>query len=418
MTIIPIVLITTVLGLLVASLYLTISNESPETGEMVVLRWIFLGSLLLRLLVAIGSYYSLPYGYFAPDEIGYFAHAEQLAGHPLDLTQAFVAGGQGWFYFNAFLIQVFGVNRLEPRLWNAGVGALTPVFGYLLAKRLGAHSGATWSAILLAVFPSLVLWSSLNLKDVDVQCLILASLLAISHLHEAAPYRRLLSLVPMIGVLYTLRQYTVVALATAIAVAILAPRVVVPRQVAYALASVGVAVVAAVVIVPSAFQTLYVRAGLDKLAIIRHNLSAGARSAVDADPGLQTLRGAIAFLPRGLIDLLLRPFPWEQFGGLRPIVVPETILYYAILVAAIVGLAFSRRFQPAQCLPLLAFFVVLSIGYALVLGNLGTSYRERAQLLVVMIAFAGVGVYGLRTVQSGLVRSRGGAAYGKQDHNA
>ena len=360
-----------------------------EKREVRFLLAVVIAGLLLRVVVAVGSYRLLRYGYFAPDEADYLRAGTKLASHPLHMGLSDVIATQGWPDFNALLIQLVGVNGLAPRLWNCVVGALIPVLGYMLARRLGARSGANWTAILLAVFPSLVLWSSLNLKDADVWCLILAGLLLTLQLHESPGWKSALSFAIVLTALVSIRQYPFFALLAGLAVGSLARRISRSRGLRLVIGGSALAVVAGAVILPDIAQRLYL--GLGNLVAVRRNLAEGAHSAVDADPGLQTLGGAVAFLPLGLLDFALRPFPWELTGPQR-MLIPEVLVYYAICLLTVLGLVHSLRVQAFRAIPLVTFLVFVLIGYAIVLSNLGLIYRERAQILVVMFAFVGVAI--------------------------
>jgi tetratricopeptide (TPR) repeat protein len=75
---------------------------------------------------------------------------------PTEFTYIVLAGSS---YF------VFGPNPLNAVLWNALFGSLTVVAGYRIAARLAGPSAARPAAILIALWPSAVLWSSVLLKD-------------------------------------------------------------------------------------------------------------------------------------------------------------------------------------------------------------------------------------------------------------
>jgi 4-amino-4-deoxy-L-arabinose transferase-like glycosyltransferase len=381
---------TAVVALLAATVLYSLSGTRKDLQGHAAFLWgILLIALILRVSVAIFTYFAYPYGYFAPDEAAYVDHGALLADTPFDLTQLF--SGSGWSYFNALIFQIAGPNPLVPRLWNCAIGGLTPVMGYALARKLGAQVGAKITAILLAGFPSLVLWSSLNLKDVDVFCLILASLLLILRLQEAFRWRFALTLAIVLLVLYTLRTFTVMALLIAVGIGLAVSRW--PRSYRNRLSALGLAVVvlAVAAILPTAAQQFYQGLNLDALAITRQGFGAGAQSAVDASPGLETLGGSISFLPLGLVNFLFRPFPWESSGSsLQLATIPETILYYAIFPAALIGMSQSVRARLSSAIPLISFLLIIAVGYALVIANLGTAYRERGQFLVVMFVFVGL----------------------------
>ena len=61
----------------------------------------------------------------------------------------------------------------------------------------------------------------------------------------------------------------------------------------------------------------------------------------------------------------------------------------AVLVAAIIGIAYSIKRRPVESAPLIGIIICLIVGYGLVLSNLGTIYRERAQIVVVLCVFVG-----------------------------
>jgi hypothetical protein len=56
----------------------------------------------------------------------------------------------------------------------------------------------------------------------------------------------------------------------------------------------------------------------------------------------------------------------------------------------VIGIVLAVRKAGARTISSLVFLGVSGLGYALVISNLGTSYRQRDQLLLVMLAFAGV----------------------------
>ena len=57
----------------------------------------------------------------------------------------------------------------------------------------------------------------------------------------------------------------------------------------------------------------------------------------------------------------------------------------------ILGLWFSIRYRLRMIAPILIFTTMLSLAYSIFQGNVGTAYRQRAQLLVFYFIFAAVG---------------------------
>ena len=57
----------------------------------------------------------------------------------------------------------------------------------------------------------------------------------------------------------------------------------------------------------------------------------------------------------------------------------------------VLGLWFSIKYRLRQISPILVFSVMLSLAYSVFQGNVGTAYRQRAQLLVFYFIFVAVG---------------------------
>ncbi len=398
------------LGLVVGSALLSVAAVvigaivpalvTRDTCERRFLRVLFAAALLLRCGLAVATYLKLPYGYFAPDEAGYVHEASNYLGSGLTAP---IVHGQGWIYLNILVFHVFGTEPMLPRLWNCLVGAATPLLGYALARDFGAIRGARWSAILIAFYPSTVLWSSLNLHDVDAYFVILLTLLLTIRLQQAPRWWKVVALALTLLALYLLRIFSDAALFAAVACGVLAPRLRIPRRyfVRISLVTAAAIVCTAVgaVVFPRPGQYLYTRLGVSQIAHYRRSLASGARSAVDVNPGLQTLVGAIAFLPFALVDFLLRPFPWERGSSLSILTRPETILYYALLPLVAVGIFLGVRKAALRTVPSLVFLVITALGYAMVLSNLGTIYRERGELIIVMFTFVGLAVDAIATLR-------------------
>jgi len=401
-------------SMLLASAALGIGISIPaaiarDPRELRFLRLIFVAALVLRCGLAVVTYIKFPYGYFAPDEAAtVLAASNYLANTP----SSPVAHGQGWVFFNILVFRLFGSQPMLPRLWNCVVGAVTPLLGYALARGFGAAArGARWTAFLIAFFPSLVLWSTLNLHDVDAYFMILIAFLITMRLQADLRWWHIVAVGLSICAMYLLRIFSDSALLIAVVSGLLVSRVRVPRSIAVRMAGAAagaiVVSIAGALVFPRVGQLIYGRTGLGRLADIRRSLASGARSAVDVDPGLQSLGGVLAFLPFALVDFFLRPFPWERGSSLNLLTRPEVVLYYLLLPLVILGIVVTVRKAAMRAIPSLVFLAITGVGYALVISNLGTIYRERDELLIVMFTFVGVAVDAITTR---LLRQRVGAS--------
>jgi hypothetical protein len=122
----------------------------------------------------------------------------------------------------------------------------------------------------------------------------------------------------------------------------------------------------------------------------RGGLQQNAGSSYGADFDTSTLSGALRFLPLGIAFLLFAPFPWAIESPLQMAAMPETLLWYPLFWASLIGLRASVR-EGRAWIPI-AVLVCLACIYSLVEGNFGTAYRHRAQFMPIFFVFSGAGV--------------------------
>ncbi|MEY2535468.1 MAG: hypothetical protein QOF29_3378, partial [bacterium] len=100
-------------------------------------------------------------------------------------------------------------------------------------------------------------------------------------------------------------------------------------------------------------------------------------------------------LPRGLVDVTVRPFPWTPTSGLGlTLARVENLGWYALYVLAALGIATSLRRRAARVALQFPFLVTgMLVGMAaLTQGNLGTAFRHRDQVLGALALCAAAGL--------------------------
>src|SRR6266496_3530618 len=104
------------------------------------------------------------------------------------LMVRFIGGGEGaWgmLYMVAGVYEIVGRNPLAVQFINAVIGAATAVIIFLCAFHIfGNNRVARLAGLLTAFFPSLVLWSSQELKDGPIMFVLTLSILATLKLGE------------------------------------------------------------------------------------------------------------------------------------------------------------------------------------------------------------------------------------------
>ncbi len=308
------------------------------------------------------------------------------------LTEAL--SGYGFVYYVGAIYYVFGRNQLLVQFLNATIGSLTVLVVYAIAHRLFGREVARWSALFMAFFPQMLFWSAGMYKDPAVLFCIALSMFSVLRLRDAfSPGTAVLLGLAAIGLL-SLRFYIFYFVALAALGAFVFGRrgPIVPRLASYGL-------VLAVLVGAFTFavkrETLEVQRAfmtLDQVQVTRMDQATWGKSAYGTEYDVSTPGGALLALPTGLVYLLFAPFPWAISSVRQLLVLPETLVWYALMPAFVRGLTYSIRQRLRDVLPILVFTVTLTIAYALMQGNVGTAYRQRTQVTMFFFVFMAVGI--------------------------
>ena len=391
-------------------------GHAAEASERRFLCAVFLLALLLRAAVAVGTYLALPYGFFTPDEVGYTHFGAQLAGSSLGSPLDAVRRVEVWLYLNAVAISVVGSGaELLIRLVNCAVGSLVPVLCYKLAARIGTTGTARLAAMLTAGFPSIVLWSSLNLKDAEAHVLVLGVLLLALRLQRRLTARDAIAIALMVAVASTLRWYLLLPLGGGVLLAQLVAGRRASARLAFAGAGASLLAAGMLLGVPRAASWYLLTADLGTLTTLRSGFVYGAQSAFLAAPQVHTPLELVRFIPVGLAYFLLGPFPWVSGSVLQELTAPEMLVYYSLIPFTGLGIREALATRAAAALPPLAFAGLLAVAYSTTIANFGTVFRLRDQLMVVMLCFAAIGLrrYVTRSTGGGQARPATAAAGGR-----
>ena len=93
----------------------------------------------------------------------------------------------------------------------------------------------------------------------------------------------------------------------------------------------------------------------------------------------------------GLVYLLFAPFPWQIVSLRQSLTLPEMGIWWASFPLLVLGFWFAVKYRLREMSPILIFTVMLTLAYSVFQGNVGTAYRQRAQLLVFYFIFVAVG---------------------------
>jgi hypothetical protein len=332
----------------------------------------------------------------APDEFTYHDNGQWFSWWLQDkVPDAFAYKWQsstqvGYFALVGTIYALFGEYQVLPVLVNCVVGGLCAYPAYLVAARVSGRSAGRGAAVLVTFFPSIVLWSSLLIRDAFALFFLLWCAVLAQSLLEKFRLRTLLTLVLCLAALGTLRSYLLVLTAGAAVVAFLVAGV---RRPGRAIAiSVACAVLVLLLVKSSGLGGDYLGdASLQGLAMRRrYNGLVGEGAIAMEGHDLSTAGGALSYLPVGLAWFLLSPFPW-QFAGRQSFAIPEVLVWYACIPFVAMGVVFALRRRRRHSLVPLFVGVFVTLLYSLVEGNVGIIFRHRAQALVLLLPFAAVG---------------------------
>jgi Ca2+/Na+ antiporter len=121
---------------------------------------------------------------------------------------------------------------------------------------------------------------------------------------------------------------------------------------------------------------------------------------------VSTTQGALAAIPVGVFYLMFAPLPWQMASARQLITLPEMIVWWLSVPLLILGLWFTIKHRLRRVSPILLFTTLLTLGYSIFQGNVGTAYRQRAQLLVFYFIFVAVGIILLKERREDRKRER------------
>ena len=147
-------------------------NDSIDRNFLIRL---FIFAIIARIIFGFGlHFYSLAtggYGATFADDSGKPRLAWRIAEYYKGLTESIYDPWEERNFhtnFLAILFYFFGFSRMTGKMFNMLFGVLTSIFIFFIGKEVFNRSIARFSAILVAFFPSIFLWSCVNLKEILV----------------------------------------------------------------------------------------------------------------------------------------------------------------------------------------------------------------------------------------------------------
>jgi 4-amino-4-deoxy-L-arabinose transferase-like glycosyltransferase len=301
----------------------------------------------------------------------------------------------GYTYFCGGIYYVIGQARAAASYFNCTLGVATIALVYSLARRFFVIDVARRAALLCAFIPSMILWSAMALKDTPMTFLIVLALASCIRLKQRFSLLALLGTVLPVLAMQPIRFYMVYFVGFAIVASLLFERsnrflTGLPK---HALAIGGIVGLMVFVGILGAAERGTEIFSFERVSQFRQGMSTTANSGFAADVDISTPGRALLYMPLGITMLLFSPFPW-QFASLRAsFAAPEMFLWWALVPSLYRGIRYAMKRRLAEVSPILLFSLVLTLAYSLVHGNIGSGFRQRAQILVFLFIFTSLGTY-------------------------
>ncbi len=369
--------------------------EPFAEGRGTDVRRIFWTALAIRLVAGLLIAATNSADFFAPDRWGYEtigrAIAAKWAGQGF-MTASVSAEARLYHYYNAVFFYLAGdAGPWFVRTLNSVAGAATVLLVHHVAKLLYGRETARRAAWLVALFPSMVLWSALNIRDAWAGLAILITVWAAMRLRERIALDSAALLVGGLALLGGMRGYMFLLIAASLVLS----------YVAAVRGSVIRNYVAGLIVV-LAFLYLYSSLGFGKQMVDtasfetlnsqRQGMTVAAASSFYEHVDISTPGKALAFLPIGMTFFLFAPFPWMVKKFSQAITQPEMIVWWYLAFRYVLpGIREGLRVRAAHTLTVCSVTLISVMAYGLVEGNVGTAYRHRAQVLPLLLILAAGG---------------------------
>lgn len=361
---------------------------------------IFLIAWICRIVVCVTIHYVMDWGFFATDDYAFSLLGERIAavwsGDSYgDIRYSIWAkqrmGNEvGYAYVVAFFYFIFGKAPLVPKVFNCFVGSMTVVYFTKFAWETCGATAGRLTGFICAIFPSLVLWSTLALKDpIASFCVVYAVYMAF-YLQKRFEYSILLRIALALVVLGQVRGYMFVLVSGSIVLGV------VLRQFKHLARNMVLGMILLGILF-YLFQTFgfgkrfTTGASFVSLDNYRRSL-VGGNSALHMDADVSSPGRAAAYLPIGVLYFLFAPFPWAVAGARQLFALPEVLVWYGLFPFFIRGLVFSVKNHFRSFAPAISSAGLITLTYSLVEGNLGTAYRHRSQIMGFYLMFTAIGI--------------------------
>jgi hypothetical protein len=380
-------------------------RASAAESERVFLFYLYAGSLAIRLATGITILLSGYIEYFAGDHITYDffgwglaqAWSGQLQNTKWVYERMSQVGQNGIYYWVAILYTILGHTQTGATAVQCVIVSFTPILTYKISYILyGSRKAARYAALLVAFLPSMIIWSSLLLKDPLIIFLLCVTVFCMLKIQKELKYFYIIPATAAMLPILAIRIYVFYFILFAVLGAYLMSRFSGKTSLggyAARLAGIGIIGVALFALQFDRISEEQFKVNiLDKVQSSRTDLAKAAYSGFATEARVNTIGDAAAFLPIGITYLFLAPFPWQGGGFRLMLALPEQLLWYCLIPYFVIGTLYTIRKHFRDALVIFFFVAQLTCFYGIFVGNVGTAHRQRTQVFVFYLIFTGAGL--------------------------
>jgi hypothetical protein len=200
-----------------------------------------------------------------------------------------------WVYLESAIFYLIGPEVIVPVFLNGAFALITALLMYDMVRRLFGGRGAVVALVLGTFFPSLLVWTSLNLKESLALVLIALCIWSLMRFHERPRSWPLTLAFAAVAPIETLRGYLFIGLAALIPLVVaISPRLPLRARASWTVAS----VVVSVIFIGASQNGIGLGPQLlQSFVAVREGMAVGARTAYVAPPPVAVHEGDTFVVP-------------------------------------------------------------------------------------------------------------------------
>ncbi len=320
------------------------------------------------------------------------------------------AGNNGYIIILAFFYKLIGfdsviinpISIFSDKLINCLIGTISGIPIFYIAKDIFGRNVAKIASFLVMFYPSLVLWSMTNnreMSNIFLVCLILLCLLRSFKGRRAFNF---IAIFISLLCLATIRGYILFCMIGVISISYLFFILYKSKNKFRIVLSI---VIACLIFLNFTGYGKKIKSNF--LDLNNFALSVQATNTAVLSQGGSTYRiydddlvsgGKVnkaklinGFL-KGWFYFMLVPFPWAVSSKLQILSYPQAIIWYFLLFSAIIGIIIAVRYRFKLSFVILSYIFIVTSGFALSEGNVGSTLRHRDLITPFYFIFASVGL--------------------------